>query len=84
MNKLSWEVCEIRVAESEAHEPLAITYAGSERRVEGILCRWRMCQEWWKRPSERDYFRVRLDGGLICEVFRDIRSGCWQLQRVYD
>jgi hypothetical protein len=84
VNKLAWEAHALQVTESAAREPVAIVYAGSERKVEGILCRWRMCQEWWKRPSERDYFRVRLDSGLICEVFRDIQSGCWQLQRVYD
>ena len=84
MNKLSWDACEIRVAESDAREPVAIVYAGSERKVESILCRWRMCQELWKRPVERDYFRLNLSGGLICAVFRDAGSGCWQLQRVYD
>jgi len=84
VNKLSWQVHELQVAESDAREPLTIVYAESERKVEGILCRWRMCQEWWKRPAERDYFRVKLEGGIVCEVFRDASSGCWQLQRVYD
>jgi len=84
MNKLAWQPLELKVNESESHEPLTIRYEGRWRKVETVLSRWRMHQEWWKRPVERDYFRVRLDGGVICEVFRDISSGLWQLQRVYD
>lgn len=74
----------LQVNESESHEPLAIRHEGAWRRVDAILSRWRLHQEWWKRPVERDYFRVKLDGGVICEVFRDVASGGWQLQRVYD
>ncbi|TFH37172.1 MAG: hypothetical protein E4G93_00805 [Dehalococcoidia bacterium] len=84
MNKLAWQPPEIQVSESESHEPLVILHEGKRRRVEDILSHWRMHQEWWKRPVERDYFRVRLEGGIICEVFREISSGCWQLQRVCD
>ncbi len=84
MNKLSWQPPEVQVKESSVHEPLAILYEGRRRAVEHVLCRWRVAQEWWKRPVERDYFRVRLEGGIICEVFRDIPQGCWRLQRVYD
>ena len=84
MNKLVRQPLELSVKESESHEPLAIRCQGRWRRVEAVLSRWRTHQEWWKRPVERDYFRVRLDGGIVCEVFRDAASGLWQLQRVYD
>jgi len=84
MSKDAPQPPKIQVNESGSHEPLAITHEGRWRRVDGILSRWRLDQEWWKRPTARDYFRVRLEGGIICEVFRDIPSGCWRLQRVYD
>jgi hypothetical protein len=84
MNKLAWQPSGLQVTESENQEPLAILHEGTWRRVEDILSRWRIHQEWWKRPVERDYFRVRLQGGVVCEVFRESTSGCWQLQRVYD
>ncbi len=84
MNKLAWELPGVQVDESVAHEPRALLHDGKWRRVEHVLCHWRVAQEWWKRPVERDYFRVSLEGGVICEVFRDIRQGCWRLQRVYD
>ena len=84
MNKLAWQTPELQVGEGNDHEPCTVVYEGRRRKVEAILARWRMHQEWWKRPVERDYFRVRLEGGLICEVFRDIASGRWQLQRIHD
>lgn len=74
----------LQVSEAENHEPLAILRGGRWSSVEEVIARWRLHQEWWKRPVERDYFRVRLSGGVICEVFREVQSGCWRLFRVYD
>ena len=84
MNKLSWETRELRVAESENREPRLVGYGARERRVEDILARWRVSQEWWKSPIERDYYRVRLEGGIICELFRNLATGSWHLQRIHD
>lgn len=84
MNKLAWELPVVQVDESATHQPLSLLYDGRWRRVIHVLCRWRVAQEWWKRPVERDYFRVSLEGGFICEVFRDVPQDCWRLQRVYD
>jgi hypothetical protein len=84
MNKFSRESCEIEVTESAEHGPAMVLYGKKKTQVESVICHWRINQEWWKRPVERDYFRVRLVDGVICELFRDNSSGCWQLQRVYD
>ena len=83
MNKLVWQSREISVTESDECEPVDVMFKG-RKRVECIMSRWRISQEWWKRPVERDYFCVRLEGGIICELFRDMATGNWQLQRVYD
>ena len=84
MNKLSWEARELKVVESGEHEPQSVVYGAGTRRVESVLGWWRVSQEWWKSPVERDYYRVKLEGGIICEVFRDLTTGCWNLQRIYD
>ncbi|MFW6055877.1 MAG: hypothetical protein ACOC9B_01005 [Chloroflexota bacterium] len=84
MNKLSWETCGLVVTESGDHEPYLVLYRGKMRRVDDILARWRVSQQWWKSPVERDYYRVRLEGGIICELFRDRITGAWHLQRVHD
>lgn len=84
MSKLSWEVMELKVTESGDHDPCAVLYRGRLRRVEDVLGRWCLSQEWWKHPVERDYYWVRLEGGVICELFRDLVTGSWHLQRVHD
>lgn len=84
MNRIDSQLEMLRVKESGSHEPLGILRDGRWRKVEEVIAHWRLHHEWWKRPAERDYFRVRLEGGIICEVFRDITSGCWRLFRVYD
>lgn len=84
MNKLSWETRLLQVIEADDHEPQNVMYGTRMRRVEDVLARWRVSQEWWKSPIERDYYRVRLDGGIICELFRDLVTGNWHLQRVHD
>lgn len=84
MNKLSWETRELAVTESGDHQPHFVSYGGKMRRVEDMLGRWRVSQEWWKSPVERDYYRLRLEGGIICELFRDRITGTWRLQRILD
>ena len=84
MNKLSWETHGLEVVESDDRGPRLVTYGARTRRVEDILARWRLSQEWWKSPLERDYYRVRLEGGIICELFRDLVTGSWHLQRIHD
>jgi hypothetical protein len=84
MNGPSRELPGLQVDEREGHTPRRILHRGRWSRVETVLTHWRLQQEWWKRPVERDYFLLRLEGGLICEVFRDAASGRWWLQRMYD
>ncbi len=84
MSGLSRELLVLQVDEMEGHTPRRILHRSRWSRVEAVLTRWRLQQEWWKRPVERDYFLLRLEGGVICEVFRDAASGRWRLQRIYD
>lgn len=33
---------------------------------------------------DREYFRVRTARGIVCEIYRDLLTGAWYLQRIYD
>ena len=83
MNKLEWQAQKIEVTVSDESEPVTVMFGG-RKRVECIMSHWRISQEWWKCPVERDYFSVRLTDGIACELFLDMATGCWYLQRVYD
>jgi len=43
--------------------------------------RWRLDDEWWKRPISRLYYLVELEGGMLFTLFRDLESGDWYQQR---
>ena len=52
-------------------------------RLEAVQ-RWVAELDWWSRPVAREYWRVILEGRLLCEVYRDLSCGAWFLERVYD
>ena len=38
----------------------------------------------WQGGTDREYFRVRTVRGIVCEMYRDMLTGAWYLQRIYD
>jgi hypothetical protein len=62
--------------------PIAIAgaLAGS---VEPIT-RWKVETSWWDRPVVREYWKVLLNSSLLCELYLDVSTGEWYVERVYD
>lgn len=48
---------------------------------EGIPSR---LEEIWQSGIDREYFRVRTARGIVCEIYRNLLTGAWHLQRIYD
>ena len=84
MSKLFHEAITLAVQEDIRHRPIAFLYKGGKEGVEEICEQWRASQEWWKRATSREYFRVRTVRGIVCEMYRDLLTGDWYLQRIYD
>jgi hypothetical protein len=84
MSKLFHEAITLEVQEDIQHRPTAFLYKGGREGVEEICEQWRVSQEWWKRAIDREYFRVRTVRGIVCEMYRDLLTGAWYLQRIYD
>ena len=84
MSKLFHQAITLEVKEDVQHTPLSFLYRGRREKVEQILKQWRVNQEWWKRAIEREYFQVRTEAGIVCELYRDLPTGYWYLQRIYD
>jgi hypothetical protein len=84
MSKLFQEAITLEVNEDIRHRPIAFLYQGREENVEEICEQWRASQGWWKRATDREYFRVRTARGIVCEMYRDLLTGAWYLQRIYD
>jgi hypothetical protein len=84
MSKLFKEAIRLEVEEDIQHKPTAFLYKKRKERVRETLKRWRVVQGWWRRPAEREYFQVRTESGTVCELYRNLLTGVWYLQRVYD
>jgi len=84
MSKLFQQAVRLEVEEGRHREPLAFVYKGRRERVKETLKRWRVVQGWWKRAVEREYLQVRTESGIVCELYRDLLTGAWYLQRIYD
>ena len=84
MSKLFKEAIRLEVEEDVRHGPVAFLYKGKRTGVRETLKQWRMVQGWWRRPVEREYFQVRTESGAVCELYRDLLTGAWYLQRIYD
>lgn len=50
------------------------------RPVEVVRERWRIDDEWWRRPISRLYHAVVLEGGHVAVLYRDLDSGEWFAQ----
>lgn len=78
-------LAEPRRAQVEANgqgAPLAVMFEGAMRSVAAVQDRWRIDDEWWREmPVSRMYWQVRLSGGRVLTVFRDLIGGDWWTQR---
>ena len=64
--------------------PHAFRWEQHRHGVAGLARRWRRDVGWWQRRIWREYFIVRTEHGLLVELYRDVASGEWRVQRVYD
>jgi hypothetical protein len=63
--------------------PRSLAWAGRWETIEEVGGRWRVADEWWRRPIHRDYFRVQTRS-LLCDIYRDRLTKEWYLERIYD
>ena len=48
------------------------------------VAHWRAELDWWDRPVDRDYWKVLLEGRLLCELYHDRAEDAWFVERVFD
>ncbi|HYE93675.1 MAG TPA: hypothetical protein VEA38_21770, partial [Terriglobales bacterium] len=75
-----------RAISVEADEvPRAVTWNGVRYGVTTAAGPWRLSGEWWDVAGwARDEWDVALADGTLCRVARDLRTGAWLLDGVYD
>lgn len=58
-------------------EPLAVVLDRRPVPVVAVRERWRIDDEWWRRPVARMYHLVVLDGGALLTLYRDLVDDRW-------
>ena len=72
----------IQVEVNNQGRPSALTWQRREP-VREVINRWRVDDDWWRVPISRMYWVVTTPTMLL-EIFEDVRTGDWYLQRVID
>ena len=49
-------------------------------RVRAIHDRWRLDDDWWRKPIRRLYYLVELEGGALYTLYHDLETGVWYRQ----
>jgi hypothetical protein len=74
----------IQVEADSLWTPLRLTWQEEVHPVEQVNERWRVDEEWWRGRVWREYFILTTSTGLLVELFHDLLTGEWYVQRVYD
>jgi protein ImuB len=70
---------------SERDAPAYVRGHGMAGRVVGAAGPWRVAAAWWQdRPCHRDYYDLELTDGGVYRCFRDLGTGRWFVDGVYD
>ncbi len=73
----------VQVMLSADGQPSRLIFGGITRVVIGIDETWREERFWWDKPIKRDYFRVVLGDGSLRNLFQNLLSGEWFLDRAW-
>jgi len=80
-----WEVSELIEVEVDATgAPLRFKWREQFHPVERIGKRWRVDLGWWHVHIWREHYKLATETGLLVIVYRDLLTGQWYLQRLYD
>jgi hypothetical protein len=74
----------IAVVSDAVKTPRAFRWRGRSHQVQDVAKRWRVAVDWWRGRVWREYFKLTTDTGLLVIIYRDLPTGQWYLQRLYD
>ena len=71
-----------QVRTNERGDPEFVRLPGkTARKVIAIRDRWRIDDEWWRRPISREYRSVVLDDGRVLMLFQDLVAKAWYVHK---
>ena len=85
MTRLWPEGLPITVTGDAQDVPLSFHWQARRHPIQTIIRHWRVDIEWWQETRVwRDYFTLTTKTGLMVTLFRDLLTGSWYLQQLFD
>ncbi len=84
MTRLWPDGAPIAVTTDAAGHPLRFIWQGRAHPVEQITQQWRVRVDWWRAAAWREHFKLTTTTGLLVIIYRDLQTGSWFLQRLFD
>ena len=82
VNKIQ-ELCEIRVSMNIHAVPLSLMVESKRHHVSAIYERWRETSEGQGRSTTKDYFKIKTNKGLICDICYYREDKRWYMSKIY-
>jgi hypothetical protein len=64
--------------------PLTLVRGGEKQRVTRVYRSWQNAEEWWGKEVCRNYFMVKTNKGMVCDIYRDTPGDIWYLSRIHE
>ena len=64
--------------------PVSFIWDGKTHRVTEVPNQWWVDADWWSGRKWRAYYKLTTDTGMLVEVYRNLLTEKWFLQRLYD
>lgn len=64
--------------------PASFMLQGRMEHVAQICNVWKVDDNWWRRPTVRDYFKLQMESGLLCVIYHECLEDTWYLERIFD
>jgi hypothetical protein len=72
----------VHVRTDDRGDPEFVRLPGkTARKVLQIRERWRIDDEWWRRPISRAYYAIVLDDGRVLTLYHDLLEEAWYVQK---
>jgi len=74
----------VEVSVDARGDPSGIRRGGRVQTVAAVHERWRLEDGWWGQEEQRCYYRVQTSRGAVFDIYHDLVSDEWYLDRVHD
>jgi hypothetical protein len=65
-------------------DPISLNHKGRRHKVVAVHERWRLEDGWWGDEERRCYYKIQTSHGSVYDIYHELVSDCWYLDRVYD